>query len=125
MLAVTDAAFVFGTIPASPPDPYGTVNLILDEEARRASRPQPQWAKQRERKAKLLATARRLLGESDAAKITIRSVATEAQVSVPTVYNLIGTRHDVLVCAMNDYTLALGRLAASQTAYPGWRTSMG
>lgn len=101
-----------------PPHPFRPLNIIWDTEAEGADRPQPQWAQVRSRRARILAAARKLLASGGFERLTVKSLASEADLSVPTIYNLIGTRHDVLVHAMNDHTIAMGKLARDTRRYP-------
>lgn len=100
------------------PHPFIPLNLIQDREASRKNRPQPQWAQMRNRRARILATARQILASAGSDQLTIKNIALSAELSVPTIYNLIGTRHEVLVHAMNDYTIALGKTAQTPERYP-------
>jgi AcrR family transcriptional regulator len=100
------------------PQPFNLLNVIWDSKAQCASRTQPQWAQLRSRKATILASARKLLASNGLDRLTIKQIANEVNMSVPTIYNLVGTRHDVLVQAMNDHTIAMGRTASNTDVYP-------
>ena len=100
------------------PHPFRPLNVIWDSEAHGANRPQPQWAQVRSRKARILAAARKLLAEGGYERLTVKNLASEADLSVPTIYNLVGKRHDVLVQAMNDHTIAMCKTAKDKEKYP-------
>lgn len=100
------------------PPPSSELNLIRDSDAQRTSRPQPQWAQVRSRRAQILAATRQLFATGEFERVTIKNIASSSNLSVPTIYNLIGTRRDVLINAMNDYTIALGKIASDTAQYP-------
>jgi AcrR family transcriptional regulator len=72
----------------------------------------------RSRRAQILAATRELFATEEFERVTIKNIANTSNLSVPTIYNLIGTRQEVLIDAMNDYTIALGKIAGDENFYP-------
>jgi len=67
---------------------------------------------QRERRARILASTRKLIGERGSGDITVREIALISDVSPQTLYNLVGPRDQAIVDALNEYSVAIGRIAA-------------
>jgi AcrR family transcriptional regulator len=103
---------------AQTPHPFLPLNVILDTQAEHKRRSQPQWAQVRTRRARILAAARKLLAQEGSERLTVKDLASEVELSVPTIYNLIGTRQDVLIQAMNDHTIAMCKMAKDTAVYP-------
>jgi AcrR family transcriptional regulator len=99
------------------PHPYATLNFEFASERTEVGRPAPLWIQVRNRRASILAAARRSIANREQ-KSSIRDIALEAGVSSPTIYNLVGGRREVLIAAVNDHTIALGRFARMSTGYP-------
>ncbi|MEM7408672.1 MAG: helix-turn-helix domain-containing protein [Myxococcota bacterium] len=57
-----------------------------------------------ERRARILEAARRGIADVGYDGLTLRALAREAQVTVPTIYNLVGNKDAVLVAAVADQT---------------------
>jgi AcrR family transcriptional regulator len=55
------------------------------------------------RRAKILWHAHDLLAHSEDADFSLRNLATTAGVTVPTIYNLIGSKSDILVAMQEDF----------------------
>ncbi len=55
-----------------------------------------------ERRTRILAAARRLIARRGVERLTLRELAAASQVSVPTVYNLIGGKHALLEALMQQ-----------------------
>ncbi len=70
-------------------------------------------AKQREeRRARILEVARRLITEKGVAGVTMRALADESLVSVPTLYNLFGGKDELLAASVeSDFSLMLAHAA--------------
>ena len=67
-----------------------------------------------ENRARILQAARRLIARRGVAGMTLRDLAAEALVSVPTVYNLIGGKAQLLEALMADtFARVAARLAAA------------
>jgi AcrR family transcriptional regulator len=67
-----------------------------------------------ERRARIVAAAQAIIGERGYAAITMRDLARASRVTVPTIYNLIGSKDEVLVAAVADRTEQyVARLAPS------------
>lgn len=92
------------------PHPYRSLNLVSGNNRETPGRPAPLWIQVRNRRASILAAARRSMGNPEQ-KAAIRDIAAEAGVTSPTVYNLVGGRREILIAAVNDHTIALGRFA--------------
>lgn len=88
--------------PAIVPNPYAA--LAADAGGELAS--QRSYLSQRQRRAAILATTRRLLADGQAS-FTLRRVAEESGVTVQTLRNSFGRREDLMVCALNDHTSAV------------------
>lgn len=115
------------------PHPDKPLNVVFDSAAVLAQRPQPRWASQRLRRAEILAATRRMIAENSTRNVTMRMIASAADVSIPTIHNLIGARNDVIVRAINDHTSSLARYAATSMSSENflvshaesyWRTAM-
>ena len=63
-----------------------------------------------ERKRRIVAAARRLIAEHGYDGLNMRALADAARVSVPTLYNLFGSKHAILAAEMQD---AFGSVAAA------------
>lgn len=57
-----------------------------------------------ERRERILATAREIIAEQGFEALTLRQLAQTAGVTVPTIYNLIGSKDQVLVAAVAEQT---------------------
>ncbi len=57
-----------------------------------------------ERRERILAAARSIIAESGYAGLSMRALARASQVTVPTIYNLIGSKEDVVVEAVAEQT---------------------
>ncbi len=66
-----------------------------------------------ERRARILAAARQLIAEHGFAGLTMRELARAGRVSVPTVYNLFGGKHAVLMAELEETFAAVVRSLAS------------
>ena len=55
-----------------------------------------------ERRARIIAAARRLIAEQGYDGLNMRALADAAHVSVPTLYNLFGSKHAILAAEMQD-----------------------
>jgi AcrR family transcriptional regulator len=103
--------------PIAFPHPYQSLNLVSGHDRLIAGRPDPLWMQVRNRRASILAAARRFMGNPDR-KAAIKDIAEKAGVSSPTVYNLVGGRREILIAAVNDQTIALGRFAQCSNEHP-------
>jgi AcrR family transcriptional regulator len=72
-----------------------------------------------ERRARIVGAAQAIIGERGYAAITMRDLARTSRVTVPTIYNLIGSKDEVLVAAVADRTERfVARLAPSAQLPP-------
>lgn len=55
-----------------------------------------------ERRERILDAARTIIGERGYAALTMRDLARESRVTVPTIYNLIGSKDEVLLAAVEE-----------------------
>jgi AcrR family transcriptional regulator len=69
-----------------------------------------------ERRARILQAARRLIARRGVSRLNMRDLAEEARVSVPTVYNLIGGKQELLAALLR--TLIEGVASAQVTLDP-------
>jgi AcrR family transcriptional regulator len=60
--------------------------------------------KMAERRERILVAAREIIAEDGLEALTTRALASRAQVTVPTVYNLVGAKDAVLFAAVEDQT---------------------
>ena len=60
--------------------------------------------KMAERRERILVVAREIIAEGGLQALTTRDLAQRARVTVPTVYNLVGARDEVLFAAVEDQT---------------------
>lgn len=86
---------------------------IVDNVAIGTGRARGAAISQGRRKAVILATARRMIGESGCASVRMRQLAERSDVTPPTLYALVGSRHDVVRQALLEgleakFTLAEG-----------------
>lgn len=73
---------------------------------------------QRNRRARILATTRVLLGEQGYSGVNLRAVADISEVSVQTIYNLVGGRTALLAEAVTEHIGSQGRVAFTRAGYP-------
>src|ERR1700720_1138765 len=66
---------------------------------------------QRARRARILASIRRLIAERGCTHVTIREIALHSDLSHQTVYNLVGSHDEAIVEALNEYSAFIGRSA--------------
>jgi AcrR family transcriptional regulator len=80
---------------------------------------QEQMAERRER---ILAAAREIIGQRGYEALTMRDLARASRVTVPTVYNLIGSKEQVLFAAIEEQTARFeARLSAGAELAPAAR----
>ncbi|MET0295557.1 MAG: TetR family transcriptional regulator [Phenylobacterium sp.] len=96
------------------PDPFAAT-FILGGDA-----PQVLRAAQRERRARILAAARSLIAEGGRKEVAIRAIASRANLSVQTIYNLVGNLDDVTAEAIHEATAATVKVAQSMQGYPNF-----
>lgn len=73
---------------------------------------------QRLRRARILATIRRLLTEDGFEALTVRRIAEASGHAVQTIYNLVGPRDQAIVQAISEYTRYVGRTACPREDDP-------
>ena len=71
-----------------------------------------------ERRARIVAAAQGIIGERGYAALTMRDLARASRVTVPTIYNLIGSKEEVLVAAVADRTQHYVALLAASAQLP-------
>jgi AcrR family transcriptional regulator len=75
-----------------------------------------------ERRARIVAAAQAIIGERGYAAITMRDLARASRVTVPTIYNLIGSKDEVVIAAVASRTAHyVERLAPSAHLLPAER----
>lgn len=67
--------------------------------------------RQRSQRAKVLAETRRLLAEKSLNHFCVRRVADECALTVQTIHNNFGARHELLASAINEHTMLMDRSA--------------
>jgi AcrR family transcriptional regulator len=67
-----------------------------------------------ERRGRILAAARRLIARHGYDGLTMRALAEASEVSVPTLYNLYGGKHQILAAGLTEQFEALAGLLASE-----------
>lgn len=82
-----------GIRPGRVPDPLRTIRLDRWNPAGEGGK---RWQNQREKKALILATARRLLAERGIEGVLIRDIAERCGFSQPTIYSIVGQRMELL-----------------------------
>jgi len=106
--------------PAMPADPcFDPCRPVPAAGLRRGMRAVASRQNQRQRRAQILATIRRLLIDHGCAGVTMRRVAEESGHAVQTIYNLVGPREAAIIEAISDYTRYVGQTAAHDPADPG------
>src|SRR5690348_5429390 len=62
-----------------------------------------------ERRSRILAAARELIAHGGYEKLSMRTLAEKSRVSVPTLYNLFGSKHAILAAEMQETFTAIAR----------------
>lgn len=75
--------------------------------------------RQRERQATILEAARRMLEKKGYAGVTMRALAREAGVAQATLYNIYGSKDDLILCAVEDLLLEVEADVSSEAPTPG------
>jgi AcrR family transcriptional regulator len=70
--------------------------------------------KQRERRALILASTRKLIGERGCTEITVREIAQQSGLSPQTLYNLVGPRDQAIADALIEYSASVARIAVQE-----------
>lgn len=93
------------------PDPYRPANLHRYEHvvARQCSK---RWINHQERRSSILAAARRLMVDAGFEGVCFRDIAGICEISVPTIYNIVGDRAEVLNQASMEWVYWLGAAAS-------------
>ena len=91
------------------PDPFATVRLAGESNI---------CVNQRRRRSQILSNARQLLGTQGYGGVSLREVAERSDVSIQTVYNLVGNRTNLLAEAVVEHIGAHGSLAFTREGYP-------
>jgi AcrR family transcriptional regulator len=73
---------------------------------------------QRQRRAVILASIRRLLLEQGLEGVTVRRIAEHAGLAVQTIYNLVGPREHAIIEAISEYTRWVGQTAKTDPRDP-------
>ncbi|MFY9328965.1 MAG: TetR/AcrR family transcriptional regulator [Georgfuchsia sp.] len=76
--------------------------ILLPQLSGVASPPGQRWSAMRNRKANILAMTRRLIAEQSFDHVVLQRLAERSNVTIPTIYNLIGSRSEVLQLATNE-----------------------
>lgn len=76
--------------------------------------------RQRERRARILQTARELIDESGYAGMTTRELASRAGVSATTLFNLYNTKEELLLAALREQLDGMGGELDESQGNPGW-----
>lgn len=71
---------------------------------------------QRYRRARILAETRRLLAEDTLKNFNVQRVSEQSDVTVQTIYNNFGSRHELLSSAVNEHTMLMDRSAQKSSA---------
>ncbi len=71
-----------------------------------------------ERRERILAAAREIIADGGLQALTTRDLAERARVTVPTVYNLVGPRDEVLFAAVEDQTTRFLSAIGSRAGLP-------
>jgi len=70
------------------------------------------------RRALVLAAARRHIGDSGHENLTLRAIATDCDLAVQTIFNLVGNRPQVIRDSITDLASVIDRLARSSNMHP-------
>ncbi|WP_439814562.1 TetR/AcrR family transcriptional regulator [Zavarzinia sp. CC-PAN008] len=113
--------------PAAPPppgrDPGERDTSALPADAGEAARPDKREANKARRRERILASARALIIEAGAASFSMQMLADRSNVSLATIYNLIGQKHDLLLEIFStDLDVFNREVAGSATSDPLDRT---
>lgn len=73
---------------------------------------------QRQRRSEILAATRRMLARRGCDHVSLKEIAAECDVSIQTVYNLIGDRSQLLSTAVNEFIEKSFELALQAQDYP-------
>lgn len=77
-----------------------------------AAKPQRRLAKQRQSRSIILSSTRQLVAEQGLDNVHMQAVADRSGVSLQTVYNLVGTRQEMLSSAATEWVVSMAQRAA-------------
>lgn len=103
-----------GEAPAAPACDVDPAEPIAKGDTRSAS---GRFA-QRQRRARILASARRLIAERGVEHVTLRSLAETSDLSVQTIYNLVGNRMEVVEAAISEHIESVAQTHRDLDSYP-------
>lgn len=95
------------------PDPCQAIWLHQNVDAKRMGL---RWMKQRRLRSKVFGHARRELAERGLEGVQLRSIARDCDISVQTIYNLVGDRSQVIIQSAEEWVAALGRAARQRVS---------
>lgn len=90
------------------PDPCQALWLHQNVDAQRVG---IRWIKQRRLRSRVFAHARSELAEKGLEGIQLRTIARDCEISVQTIYNLVGDRSEVITQSADEWVSALGKAA--------------
>lgn len=102
--------------PFSPPDPFSPA--MIPDEAMNSSSEMGKRRGQRARRSEILAVTRWLLASETQENFNVRRIAEESRLTVQTIYNNFGSRHELLASAINEHTMSLDCRAYSLSSSP-------
>jgi len=90
------------------PDPCTPLSHVLSTSQLRAG---PGWVAQRQRRSNILAAARLLMARSSLEEVHLQEVASHCGISVPTIYNIIGRRAEMMDASAREWVAAIAAVA--------------
>lgn len=95
------------------PDPLASLARYFAAQDRGLGR---RWTMQRQRRSTILATTRRLMTERDFAQVHVQDVASTCGMSVQTIYNLVGSRAEMIGASAEEWVFAISEAAKQEAA---------
>ena len=94
------ASFVLSALKQDVPNPYHAAFLHRGGKNAAAGK---RWVAQNERRSVILATTRKLMAEHGDERVSLRFIADHCEISLQTIYNIVGDRSAVLREALVEY----------------------
>ncbi len=105
---------VDGESPASAGVPDPTTSLFRDLGSRAPTNRGRAWVGQRSRRSRIYAAARSLLKSAGYEGVHMQDIAAQCQISAQTIYNLVGSKAQVLEQAAADWVDGIHTVAAAR-----------
>lgn len=93
------------------PDPCAPLTDVLLGAQRHAG---PGWIARRDRRSRILAAARLLMARSSLEDVHLQEVAAHCGITVPTIYNIIGRRAEMMQASAEEWVTAIAAVARGE-----------